>query len=66
MALKIDATFEEKLTCTFKNDMRNLANFHQSMFGNLKIGTLMGSFYSKQKMYKVNIYRGDLCHNNEE
>ena len=30
MALNIDATFEGKLTCAFKNDMRNLANFHQS------------------------------------
>ena len=30
MALKIDAKFEGKLTCAFKNDMRNLANFHQS------------------------------------
>ena len=27
MALKIDAKFEEKLTCAFKNDMKNLANF---------------------------------------
>ena len=26
MALKIDAKFEGKLTCAFKNDMRNLAN----------------------------------------
>ena len=47
MALNIDATFEGTLTCAFKNDMRNLANFHQSMFESLKIGTLMGSFYSK-------------------
>ena len=38
MALNIDATFEGKLTCAFKNDMRNLANFHQSMFESLKIG----------------------------
>ena len=30
MALNIDAKFEETLTCVFKNDMRNLANFHQS------------------------------------
>ena len=64
MALIIDATFEEKLTCPFKND-RNLANFYQSMFGNLKIGTLMGSFYPKQKMYELKIYRG-VCHDNEE
>ena len=47
MALNIDATFEGKLTCAFKNDMRNLANFHQSMFRSLNIGTLMGYFYSK-------------------
>ena len=47
MALNIGATFEGKLTCAFKNDMRNLANFHQSMFESLKIGTLMGSFYPK-------------------
>ena len=30
MALNTDTTFEGKLTCAFKNDMRNLANFHQS------------------------------------
>ena len=47
MALNTDAAFEEKLTCGFKNDMRNLANFHQSMFGSLKIETFMGSFYPK-------------------
>ena len=30
MALNIDATSEGKLTCAFKNDMRNLANFYLS------------------------------------
>ena len=30
MTLKIDANFEEKLTRGLQNDMRNLANFHQS------------------------------------
>ena len=29
MALRIDAKFEGKLTCAFKNDMKNLANFHR-------------------------------------
>ena len=29
MALKSDETFEEKLTYCLKNDVRNLANFHQ-------------------------------------
>ena len=53
-----------KLTCPFKNDMRNLANFHQSMFKSLKIGILMGSFYSKWKTYELNIYREVLCYDN--
>ena len=30
MTLKSNAKFEEKLTCGLENDMRNLANFHQS------------------------------------
>ena len=29
MTLKMDAKFEGKLTCAFKNDMKNLANFHR-------------------------------------
>ena len=29
MAMKIDVKFEEKLTCTSKNDMKNLGNFHR-------------------------------------
>ena len=66
MTLNIDATFEGKLTCAFKNDMRDLANFHQSTFESPKIWTLMRSFYPKQKMYELKIYRGVLCHENEE
>ena len=30
MKPKSDVKFEEKLTCCLENDMRNLANFHQS------------------------------------
>ena len=30
MAQDIDAAFEGKLTCAFKNDMRNSTNFHLS------------------------------------
>ena len=66
MELNIDAKCEEKMTCAFKNDMSNLAHFQQSMFGSLKIGTLMGSFYPKQKMCELKIYRGVLRHDNEE
>ena len=32
MTLKSDAKFEEKLTCCLENDMKNLANFHQSIW----------------------------------
>ena len=28
MTLKSNAKFKDKLTCVFKNDMRNLVNFH--------------------------------------
>ena len=31
MTLKSYAKFEEKLTCGLKNDMRNVAHFHQSI-----------------------------------
>ena len=31
-----------------------------------KIGTLMGSFCPKKKMYELKIYRGVMCHGNEE
>ena len=30
MTLKNDAEFEEKLTSSLENDMRNVANFYQS------------------------------------
>ena len=66
MELNIDAKLEGKITFAFKNDMRNLANFHRSMFGSLKIGTLMGSCYQKQKTHELKVYRGFLCHDNEE
>ena len=66
MPLNIDATFQGKLSCAFKNDMRNLANFHQSTFESLKIVTLMASFYAKWKMCELKIYRGVLCNDNKE
>ena len=66
MELNIKVTFEEELTCAFKNDTRDLANFHKSMFKSLKIGTLIGSFYPKQKMYELKNYRGVLCQDIEE
>ena len=66
MALNIDAKFEGKLTCAFKNDMKNLADFHQSTFKSLKIWTFIGSLSPKWKMYELKIYRRFMCHDNEE
>ena len=66
MVLIIDATFEGKMSCAFKSDTRNLAIFHQSMFESVKIGTLVGSFYRKYKIYELKIYWGNFCHENEE
>ena len=60
MALNIDVTFEGKLTFAFKNDMRNLANFHQSMFGSLKIGTLKGPFIQSKKYMSLK-FTGEFC-----
>ena len=47
MALNIGIKFVGELTCAFKNDMRDLTNFHQSMFKSLKIGTFIELFYPK-------------------
>ena len=66
MTLKIDAKFERKLTCSSKNDMRYLANFHQSTLESLKIGTFIGSFYPKWKIYEIKIYKDAMCYENEE
>ena len=66
MVLNIDATFEGKLICAFKSDTRNLANLHRSMFESVNIGSLMVSFYPKYKIYELKIYRGSMCHDNEE
>ena len=60
-----DAKFEEKLTCCLENDISNLTNFQQST-RSAKIGTLTGSFCPKSKMYELKIYRGVMCHDNEE
>ena len=65
MTLKSDAEFKEKLIWCLENDMRNLTNFLQSTWS-VKIGTLTGFFCTKEKMYEFKIYRGVMCHDNEE
>ena len=66
MTSNIDEKSEGKLTCTFKNDMKNLGNFDQSTFESLKICAFTGSFDPKLKIYELRIYRVVICHDNEE
>ena len=40
MTLKIDVKLEEKLTCAFQNDMRNLANFHKLKNSDFILGSI--------------------------
>ena len=60
MALNIDTTFEGKLTCAFKSDLKNLANFHQSMFESLKIGTWWDPFIQSRKCM-CSKFREEFC-----
>ena len=62
MTLKSHARFEEKLTCGLENGLDIFTRALES----LKIGTLMGSFCSKQKMHELKIYREVLRNNIEK
>ena len=59
MALKSDAKFKEKLTCGFKYDMRNLANFHP-------ITQKSKRFYPKFMRFEIKKYRGVIFHDTEQ
>ena len=60
MTLKTNKKFEEKLTCGLKMTGEIWYIFTRPL-ESLKFGTLM-----EQKMYKLKIYRGVMCHDNEE
>ena len=53
-------SYKRKLTCASKNDMKNLANFHQSTFESLKLGLLMGPFIQSRKCMSLR-FTGELC-----
>ena len=57
MTLKDDAKFKEKVTCGLKNDVRDMLNFHGSIWksGNLHFDELL--FF---KVYK-DLYLEELC-----
>ena len=54
MTLESDAKFGEKLTCGLENNMRNLANFHQSTRNwDSKLGLLWGTFIPSRKFMSL-------------
>ena len=65
MTLKGDAKFEEKLTCDLENDMRNMANFHQSNWKSQN-WHIDGTFNPKQEKWELKIHKEVTCHDNEE
>ena len=65
MELNIDAKCEGKLNCASKNNMRNLANFHQSALKS-QDWDFDGILYPKQERYDLKIYRRALYHDNGE
>ena len=49
-----DAKFEEKLTCGLENDMKNLANFHQSTQVS-ELGLLLGLLFKVENAWAKNL-----------
>ena len=52
MTLKSDAKFNEKLTCSFKHDIRNLVNFHPTTQKSENF-TSMGYFCPKYMRFEL-------------
>ena len=57
--LESDANHEEKVTSALENDMKNLANFHQSSQKS-QIWDFYWVFYPKQKIMSLK-FTGELC-----
>ena len=58
MTMKNDEKSEEKLTCRFKIDKRNLTNFDLRAWKVSKNFTLMGWFWPNYIMFELKKYRG--------
>ena len=54
MTLKGDAKFEEKLLCAFKNDMRNLVNFHRLKNSNFILESKMAELNQNKNLKQLN------------
>ena len=65
MALKSDAKFKEKLTCSFKYDMRSFVNFHATTQTTENF-TFMGQLSPKQMRFDLKKYRGIIFQDTEQ
>ena len=63
MKLKRDTQFREELTCCFKIDVSNLANFDPKVS---KIFTLIGSFLANYILFELKKYQEIIFHETEE
>ena len=64
MMLESDAKFEEKVTCGLENDMKNLANFHQSTKKSQNWDFYWVLLFKVENELKI--YNCVMCHDNEE
>ena len=64
MTLKSDAEFEGKVTLGFKNDIRNLVNFHPTTQKSENF-TLMDCFCPKYMRFELKRYRRVIFYDTE-
>ena len=65
MTLKSDAKFKEKLTCSFKFEMRNSVNFHSSTQKS-ENSTSLGYFCPKYMRFEQKKYRQVIFHKTDQ
>ena len=66
MTLNTDTTFEGKLNCAFKNDMKNYSKLPTEHVWKSKNWKFDGILLSKVKIDELKTYTGVLCQANEE
>ena len=66
MTMKSDAKLEELSWLVVWKMTWGILQIFTRTFGNVEIGTLMGSIYRKKKMHELKNCRGVMCNDAEE